>query len=83
MSSETKMFKAIKDVAPNGSMKYVVTLLLGAAVTWGVMKTQVSTLNADSVQNKREHAEYREAIKDIGERLSRIEGRLEVVIPKK
>ena len=83
MNSETKVFKAIKETASNGGMKTVYGLLIGAGITWGVMKAQVSTLTADSVQNKREHSEFREDIKEIGKSLSRIEGKLEVALPTK
>ena len=82
MNSETKVFKAIR-ASTNGSMKTVVALLVGAGIAWGAMRTQVSTLNADSIQNKKEHAEYREDIGDISDRLSRIEGKLEIALAKK
>ena len=83
MNSETKVFKAIKSATSNGSLKTFVVLLVGAAMAWAVMRTQVSGLISTNSENRKEHKEYREDIKDIVERLSRIEGLLEVVIPKK
>ena len=87
MSSETRIFKALKETAvkstSNGNLKNLLVLLVGAGIAWGMMKMQVSELVADSDENKEQHSEYRKDIRGISDRLSRIEGKLEIALAKK
>ena len=65
---DTKIFKAIKE-SSNGSLKTILALLVGVGIAWGTLKSQVNDLRADAD----EQTTY---IRQIDQRLSRIEGRL-------
>ena len=73
MGTETKMFKAIKESSGNGWMKTAIAVLVGGAVAWGTLRSQVNDLRNEANDNK-------VYLRQIDQRLSRIEGALKIEI---